>query len=311
VTLIELLVVLAIIAILAATLIPTIGGAIRRTKTARIAVELNQLAQAIEAYKAKFNDYPPDFTNWQAVQQHIKTAFPRAAVDLNLNNTGGWWYRPHWDTTSGSPNPDPKMLDPAEALVFWLSAIKANARDPLDIDNAHPNAVIDGAGDPVSFFTFETARLTDIDGDGWPEYSPQDAPDAPYVYFDGRLLAGIYRYENAVYGGGLPHPILNSPPSSTSTPTMVADIGTARPYRSNTTIDSRDNGRTVASTGNTTTWVDPGRYQIISAGLDQHYGDYAAAVFKTFPDINYAMTSQDEDNLASFSDGRTIGDSVP
>jgi prepilin-type N-terminal cleavage/methylation domain-containing protein len=59
-TLIELLIVIAIIAILAAMVIP-ISGAVNRNKIkAKARVELEQVATAIELYKTKLGHYPPD-----------------------------------------------------------------------------------------------------------------------------------------------------------------------------------------------------------------------------------------------------------
>lgn len=59
-TLIELLIVIAIIAILAAMIIP-VTGAVNRTKIrAKARTELERVATAIELYKAKLGHYPPD-----------------------------------------------------------------------------------------------------------------------------------------------------------------------------------------------------------------------------------------------------------
>ncbi len=59
-TLIELLIVIAIIAILAAMVIP-ISGAVNRNKIkAKARVELEQVATAIDLYRAKLGHYPPD-----------------------------------------------------------------------------------------------------------------------------------------------------------------------------------------------------------------------------------------------------------
>jgi prepilin-type N-terminal cleavage/methylation domain-containing protein len=59
-TLIELLIVIAIIGILAALILP-VTGAIKRNATLKKAqAELEQVATAIEAYKAKCGHYPPD-----------------------------------------------------------------------------------------------------------------------------------------------------------------------------------------------------------------------------------------------------------
>lgn len=59
-TLIELLVVIAVIAILAALLVP-ISGALKKQRMIKVAqTELQQVATAIEAYKAKYGQFPPD-----------------------------------------------------------------------------------------------------------------------------------------------------------------------------------------------------------------------------------------------------------
>lgn len=302
-TLVEMLVVIAIIGILAAILIPSLAAAIRRAKIAAISLEMNNLSNALAAYKSKHTEYPPDFSDRAAVQAHIRKAFPRNTLNLNpnLTDTTSWYFTYPWLNDVPSGKVDPKTLDPAEALVFWLAAIKNSPRDPLDIDNVHPNTtyVVDGTGEPVSYFEFDETRLIDIDDDGWPEYASAHSRETPYVYFDGRIMSGTYQYATAVY-----------PLSGSDT-----GFGVTRPYRSNLAIDSRDNGRTVPSASpNTTQWVDAGKFQIICAGLDNNFGPDLFAtggLLKQFPDPNYQLSDEDEDNLGSFSDGDTIGDSRP
>ncbi len=57
-TLLELLAVVAIIAVLAALVLGATAGAGERTRRARAGAELAVLAQALEAYRAQFGDYP-------------------------------------------------------------------------------------------------------------------------------------------------------------------------------------------------------------------------------------------------------------
>lgn len=296
-TLVEILVVIAVIGILAALLTPALAVALRRTKTAAVAVELNDLAGALEAYKTKMNDYPPDFCDIQAFVQHMTSAFPRSQV-----NAAAWIA----STTAlpGSPSATqfvPANLDPAEALPFWLSMLSTNPRDPLS--GVAPNY----QGERSSFFTFLTERLMDIDGDGWVEYVPKNGNQRPFVYFDGRVVSGQYAYVNSSY-----------PKQATIAPVTTEMV---RPYRSNTAINAtRDRARTKPnnspSGNNNTEWLRPGAFQVISAGLDNEFGtDYSVSgsvVFKTFPTPNYPIAaSSDDDNLASFSDAKTLGDAVP
>src|SRR5271157_1715721 len=58
-TLVELLVVILILAILIALLLPAINAAVRTAKNAAVGGEINQLAQALASFKAKYGDYPP------------------------------------------------------------------------------------------------------------------------------------------------------------------------------------------------------------------------------------------------------------
>jgi prepilin-type N-terminal cleavage/methylation domain-containing protein len=88
-TLVEVLVVILIISLLVALMIPVIRGVMRRAEDFRYAQELSNLEMAIYAYKEKYKDFPPDFTDAIDVQgrvrpfpqtvayRHILMAFPR------------------------------------------------------------------------------------------------------------------------------------------------------------------------------------------------------------------------------------------
>ena len=58
-TLVELLAVILILAVLIALLLPALNGALRTAKNAAVGGEINQLAQALASFKAKYGDYPP------------------------------------------------------------------------------------------------------------------------------------------------------------------------------------------------------------------------------------------------------------
>jgi len=58
-TLIELLVVVGIIAVLLAVLLPALNSARKKATKVRIAMDLQNLSQALEAYRKDFKDYPP------------------------------------------------------------------------------------------------------------------------------------------------------------------------------------------------------------------------------------------------------------
>lgn len=313
-TLVEMLVVITIIGILVALLIPVLVGVQKNTRNAAIAVEVSELARAVETYKSKNTEPFPDFTSQAAVVKHIAKAYPRNTRNVNA------WLNP----ASPPATQDPRNLDAAEAMVFWLSMLSKNIRDPLS-----------GTGDRNVFYKFDDARLRDIDGDGWMEYYSQYSTDCPYVYFDGRIIrvpntspppAGqpaqidTYAYAWAVY----PSPYTPAAPAPNSTnltrsylpPTVSAStVGVVRPYRSNINIDvTRDNYRTWPyGPGNPTQWMSPGQFQIFCAGQDNLFGAdiSGSTTFKTFPAPNYPLAGfEDEDNLTNFNN-KTLGASVP
>lgn len=278
-TLVEMLVVIAIIGVLAAILVPTLYRVVIKARQTRIAQEMSELHKAMEAYKQKFGDYPPDFTTFTAadltpnlnanhlVVRHLRKAFPRHAENLVAA------FKDPTGTNFNKP-------DPAEALVFWLAQLWDDPRKPLT-----------GSGQRISLFPFDEKRLVDPDGDGLFAYLPPDGKDTPYVYFDSRVytdkkpisstnsdpIASLCRYEDAS-GTRLLHP-----------------------------YTTKRNNAPVSAT-NPLTMANPTTFQIISAGLDGDYGDVTAVdpkdptTYKLFPfGDNYQIG--DLDNISNFSVG--------
>jgi type II secretory pathway pseudopilin PulG len=289
------LVVMVIIAILVGLLIPTVGVILRTSKTGATAGELSQIASAMKAYEAANGQLPPDFTNDKAVNAHVLKCYPRNQHPVLGNN--GWFTLLK---NQANTNAAGELPDPAEALVFWLSGVRNNPRDPLGMQ---------GQGEFVSFFDFDPTRLKDQDGDGLQEYYPKHAPSAPYVYFDGRVMDGYYLYTDAYY----PYPASSK---------LTSTLGQVRPYRNNLPIDTnRDNNRTrPATTDNSTQWADPDGFQLICSGLDNEFGvafipdpnAQGFPIFKQFPVPNYTLSGEaDGDNLATFTEGKTLEAVVP
>ena len=333
-TLVEMLVVIGIIGILAAITIPTIGAVMKSTRSNAMVAELASLEQAIENYRLDNNDYPPDFSNVQAVNVHLRRAFPR----FRHSGWGDDWEaketndNPAYPARTERPTIHRFTLDPAEALVFWLAGVSSDPRDPLFARQpifpaGSSAAVMVGRNDAKAYFDFKTEQLTDIDNDGWPEYSSPHASGLPYVYFDGRIMndtsmpgaKGVCAYAWAVYpprdGGSLrettfgrDHPL----------PTPVAGVSRVRPYRSKDPLSQTDLANPLTVTTwpldpdvNPTDWIDSGKFQLIAPGQDQSFGfDQVVSntlVFKRFPVL---IAEGEADNIASFSDNRTFESSV-
>jgi len=276
-TLVEMLVVIAIIGVLAALLVPTLYRVVIKARQTRIAQEMSELHKAMESYKQKFGDYPPDFTTLTGaadltnqnhlVVRHLRKAFPRHAENLvaAFKDTSGNFNKP----------------DPAEALVFWLAQLWDDPRKPLT-----------GSGQRISLFTFDEKRLVDPDGDNLFAYLPPDGKDAPYVYFDSRV------YTNNKFISGTSGPVVASLcvyKDSAGNPLLY-------PY-----VTKRNNAPVDLVT-NPLTMPNPTTFQIISAGLDGDYGDVTSVIagdpttYKVFPfGDNYQIG--DLDNISNFSVG--------
>lgn len=252
-TLIELLVVISIIAILA-TLMTVVGyRTIIHAHQHTIAMEVQAFEQALGAYKEKYQDYPPNFY-FNVVKAHLKKAFPK-----------------HRETDATIAN-FCNVIQPDEALVFWLGGVPNYS---LFDNQEFP---LSGPGQPKKFHEFPTARLVDLDGDGYPSFVPAyGASPCPYVYFDSRTYQQAFLDRTAT------------------------NQGVARPY-------VNDVGTNQGS--GALTFEQPSLFQVISAGLDGHYGDLPPnqagfpinPPFKQFPSGAY-YTRQDRDNVTSFADG--------
>jgi prepilin-type N-terminal cleavage/methylation domain-containing protein len=164
-TLVELMIVIAIIGVLAGL---TLAGVFRAVNSAREAahkLEVDTLAQAVEKYRDKYGDYPPDGSSWQIMERHLRKAFPQIlASELNMLDptsptalaAQGWSGGNPWQvngassaglpiTTAGIRNDfdqnvtagngyalsDHKVMDPAEALVFFLGGFSSNPQRPF------------------------------------------------------------------------------------------------------------------------------------------------------------------------------------
>jgi type II secretory pathway pseudopilin PulG len=197
------LVVITIIGILAALLIPAIYAAVTKAREAAITADINELRMAVDQYKNKHNDYPPNFLElydtartsaspdaaWSAtiLARHLKRINRQAKATLTLPGptadprhplnvpdpkvSGGFLLK---DPPSGPIISDPSAsdtyIDPAETLVIWLGGLSAAAQYPL----TGPGGPLDpsGAAFPhptmrrdTALFEFKEDRLKDFDGD--------------------------------------------------------------------------------------------------------------------------------------------------
>ncbi len=304
-TLVEMLVVIVIIGILVGLLLPTIGAVRDRATNAAIAIEINNLAQGIEAYRLKYGDYPPDFSDNALVTRHVMQVWP------NIDPT-------ELDVLTAVSR---FGVDPAEALVFWLGGFSSDPQHPFT-GRGGPIRVDAGPRYSINpdrengLYDFDKGRLTqaiNVNGflmsneearlrtgptraaqaDVFPVYMVKRR-NTPFVYIDARTYAGD------ATTGLLPA----SFPLAAFQPTTNV-LGVATAYRS-------DRPRTVTPADPVPfEFANPHTFQIICAGLDDHFG--LGGTLRRYPSgTNYLSPGPgDDDNITNFSEGNKLQDSKP
>jgi len=313
-TLVEMIVVMAIIGVLAAILIPTLRAAMVRAKVTAIAGDLANLDAALNQFKEKYGDYPPDISDRNVLSRHVQKAWPRiTANEMRIflaiaYHRGGNISGPQWE------------IDQAEALVFWLGGFSEDPQHPFT-----------GPGGPLSggernqdnaYFPFDTSRLTEstniltysvdfidvggnrqtfnfnarestddatlhgLENDPFPVCLTRGT-DLPVVYLDAHnYLNSEYPMHGTLYQGS-----------------MIP--GHAHAYLSDRKLLNANAGFE---------WINPHSYQLITAGLDEDFGvdvfdNNNNFMFKRYASGTYYVAG-DRDNVTNFSGG-TLEDAIP
>jgi prepilin-type N-terminal cleavage/methylation domain-containing protein len=285
-TLVELLVVIGIIAILMALLTPAVMWGINAGRRTRMGVEIAALNDAIEKYKSRVGDYPPNFRDYNAFIRHVRTRYPKINVaSLNVLIVNA--YGPGFSVTAPPGVNDRPRVDEGESLVFWLALTRNDPQYPFN-----PT----GTAALQTYYEFDQRRLVDVDGDSFPSYRAAFAKDTFYLYLDSRSYDELADVTNAATD-----PTSGAYAEIDATVTPPTHQQVVRPY--------------FWSESPTPAFMNPTSFQILCAGQDGEWGNVdpltnAYAGVKTFPGgLNY--TPQDRDNITNFSEGRTLEDHIP
>ncbi|TWT50514.1 Type II secretion system protein G precursor [Rubripirellula amarantea] len=228
-TLVEILVVIVIIGILMGIAIPSIGSALRTARESAIRLEIDVMSQALESYKLDHGSYPPDFSDWDAVERHFRKAFP----DIDDNELRILSQFTHLNTSfqrtgdvSGAPDDPrgssvfvhhPHAIDRAESLVFFLGGLSSDVKHPIT-----------GQGGPLAIRA--TATL------------PGDRTDHLYFQYNNDRETGFFEFDTAALS-------LNTY-TGTGDPKEVGPLGTGSAYNYSTDEDFDETGGSGPFTAN-------------------------------------------------------------
>jgi len=288
-TLVEMLVVIGIIAVLAALLLPAVMYAVNAARRAAIVLEVNQLNDAIEAYKKDKGDYPPNFRDPQAFIRHVRRCYPKIAQsEIDYFFT--------YNSATGVYTPTIYVMDEGECLVFWLSKLRNDPR--------YPFGATGGANSPYKkYYEFDAQRLVSADSgtvDLNQSYRAKYSRDTFYVYIDSRSYDELVDFTTA---GALPAFAEDS-----SVPENCV-----RPYWS----ENLNPANTSTTAANSVKFLpmNPTTFQILCAGLDGHFGYHDSSDPKPDTDVKFFpggtnYQDEDNDNITNFSGGR-LADKIP
>jgi len=326
-TLVEIMVVIVIIGILAAILVPVLGGILRRTNEAAVKVEIHSLESAISDFKAKFGCHPPDYIKLYETQQGwVGDAASRAKI-------ARIW--PRFRFVSSNPNPPLEWdvngdgnfgsgtftLSGAECLVFFLGGMpKRDASHGIfttGFAKNPSNPFGPRTGDETRdgpFFEFPSSRLVDVEvnsngdhvGDTFPEFiDTLSNQTAPYLYLSSNEGRGYSR----VAGPGLVFHL------SSQTALWGNHWNRTFPYRQSAGEDLNHNSIFDAGEDvNNNNQLDKGphwkakSFQIISPGFGPHDNTngeicpYGVLEYYRLDHIDL-LTPQGADNITNFSAG--------
>ena len=310
-TLVELLVVIVIIAILATLIF--VGGTAARNAARRgiIKLQISQVSGALESYKNRFGEYPPDFSDEAAVMRHVRKRWPNwqngpknfgEFCDAILASRAGYNFKVL--TSADLPGADSCELKSrgahVGALAFWLGGLpdqngmlngfSADVSNPLGVTRSGNSWTRNDITqwDKNSQFIELTQGNNCMVIDGVPIIT---ANGYPIAYFKPNA-AGKYMEKAPLNESLCYHFRYNS---SVHPPTWE-QLGIAVPY-AKTNAPAAD-----------AVWHNPKSYQLIHPGLDGKFSGVNPAEFRAIDpakDVKVGCTLADNDNQANFG-GTTI-----
>lgn len=172
-TLVELMVVIVILGLLSSLITAAVMGALVAAREATIKFEVDSISQALQGYKAKYNEFPPDYSDANVVEAHIRNRWPRInPTELTtMRNLG---------------------LTRAQALVFWLRGFSGSPTHPYTSGGQRQSESIDFDATRLLDPATRNPPLTNLIVPVYISNVGGRAADntlRPYIYFDSKTYA--------------------------------------------------------------------------------------------------------------------------
>ncbi len=290
-TLIEILIVVAIIALIAAASLVALGGARGFFSNVTLKMQLDDVSRALELYKQKHGEYPPDCCATPAeVRRHILKRWPKVLktgsvdkmVDFALaemqrspGSVALFWLAGPRDVTPDGPVYDGFLSD-----VMNPFGLKSPCPDdPEDMRMAYDDIKDEPCEEPLIELKYHSEEM----GDG--NYDDEG------LCFAGQTLA-YFRAEGttAGYAGKCFHWYIRNE----VTGEIEKDFGFAAPYMKNGA------------------WYKADSFQLILFGADENYGfDHHEEGVRDIALANKDQNTADQwvndwDNVTNFTNGATL-----
>lgn len=319
-TLVEVLIVIVIIGLLAGMTTTVVVSARRSVSNSVVSTQMAQLSIALDEYKNKFGEYPPDFSDQDAVTRHIKKRWPRYNVSYDkflqhvvwgCKISSGSYARN--DTLSSADGGNGSYIWDLRAfispLVFWLgglpdqngvpSGFYASPKAPLGIDaDDKPIARPGRAKKEKPFFAFDRKFLG--------AYAAAENPNesAYNYYYESNDVDENGSYIPAYCQGG--YPIIYFRPSTNNT------YGQKVFYLTHSSVADDGYSFALAYAKDANGWYEEKRFQLIHPGDDGLFGNNghartadSAGAFRVVPS-KLNLSTEDADNITNFIDGGTL-----
>ena len=320
-TLVELLVVIVIIGLLAGLTTTVVVGSRHSVRAAVVSTMEAQLSIALDEYKNRYGEYPPDFSDQVAVERHLKKRWPRYEVtyaefleDVDLGcrlSSGGYARNPSNLPASGLAKDLVgfhvwNIREHISAILFWLGG--------LPDENGVPSGFYASPKYPLGI-----VRTNNITYISRPDRAKREKPlflcdrkdIGAFGYVNEGSVSVFSRLDGTTLDSGttteyIPGYCQGDLPIVYFSPSPNAPYGTKsiRVNLNDQTSDAVPYAKGLSADGASVDWYEANRFQLIHPGVDGLFGE--SIYGNSIDDVRFlqpkstTVSVADDDNVTNF-----------